>query len=105
MARRPANPPTSPEPEAPFDQRLERLEGLVRELEGGNLGLEDAIQRYEQGVSLLKGCHQTLERFRARVEELSQVDGSLRPFAGDPDSDGDEEDGEDAEGEGRGARR
>jgi exodeoxyribonuclease VII small subunit len=89
MARRSAPPPAESEapqnPEPPFDQRLERLEALVRELESGNLGLEEAIARYEQGVQLLKGCHSTLERFRARVEELSAADGALAPFAADPD--------------------
>lgn len=89
MARRPApqssESEASPSPEPPFDQRLERLEALVRELESGNLGLEESIARYEQGVRLLKGCHATLERFRARVEELSAADGALSPFAGDPD--------------------
>jgi exodeoxyribonuclease VII small subunit len=89
MARRSAPPPAeseaSPSSEQPFDQRLERLEALVRELESGNLGLEEAISRYEQGVQLLKGCHSTLERFRARVEELSAADGALTPFGADPD--------------------
>jgi exodeoxyribonuclease VII small subunit len=72
--------------EPSFDARLERLEGIVKELELGGLGLEPAIERYQEGIELLKQCHRTLEGFRRRVEELTQdASGALRPFDGDPD--------------------
>lgn len=69
-----------------FDVRLERLEGIVRELEDGGLGLEDAIGRYQEGIELLKGCHATLEGYRRRVEELGrEAEAALAPFEDDPD--------------------
>lgn len=68
-----------------FDQRLERLEALVGELENGGLGLEASIARYQEGVKLLRDCRTTLESFRKRVEELGS-DGTSAPFAGDPDA-------------------
>ena len=71
-----------------FDQRLEELEGIVAELEEGGLGLEPAIERYQRGIELLKGCHGTLERYSQRVEELTkEAEGVLRPFEDDPDAD------------------
>jgi exodeoxyribonuclease VII small subunit len=84
----------SNEPERPaepgFDQRLETLERIVRELEDGGLGLETAIERYQQGIGLLKSCHATLEATRRRVEELTDDAGAaLRPLADDPDFDPD----------------
>ena len=72
-------------PETGFDQRLERLEALVGELENGGLGLEASIARYQEGVQLLRECRTTLDSFRKRVEELG-ADGSSTPFAGDPDA-------------------
>ena len=70
----------------PFDERLERLEGIVRELEGGGLGLERSIERYQEGIELLKACHGTLESYRARVEELGrEAESVLTPLADDPD--------------------
>ena len=54
-----------------FDERLQQLEELVSELEGGELSLEDSLARYGRGVELLKACRGQLEAFRARVEELS----------------------------------
>ena len=74
--------------DATFDERLARLSALVSELEQGSLGLEPAIERYQEGVELLKGCHGILARFKRRVEELSgEAEAALKPFAGDPDAD------------------
>ena len=72
-----------------FDERLERLEALVAELEEGGLGLEPAIERYQEGIALLKECHSVLAGYRKQVEELGrEAEESLRPFEGDPDAGG-----------------
>jgi exodeoxyribonuclease VII small subunit len=77
----------SPRPEASFDERLARLESIVGELEGGKLGLEPAIARYQEGVELLKDCQRKLAGLRARVLELGrEAEGALTPFDGDPDA-------------------
>jgi exodeoxyribonuclease VII small subunit len=67
-----------------FDARLARLEEIVAALEDGDLELEQAIERYREGVSLLKGCRELLGGFRKQVEELTR-DAETTPFAGDPD--------------------
>jgi len=70
-----------------FDQRLQRLEGIVAELEGGELDLEAGIGRYQEGIEHLKLCHRTLEAYRQRVEELTkEAEGALAPFKNDPDA-------------------
>jgi exodeoxyribonuclease VII small subunit len=69
-----------------FDDRLARLETIVSELEQGGLGLEPAIERYQEGIQLLKECHVALDSYRRRVEELTREAGAaIRPFEGDPD--------------------
>ena len=87
-----ADPKTKPaargreEPAEPgFDERLARLEGIVGELENGGLGLERSIERYQEGVTLLRECRAVLERYKARVEELSAQGDSVTPYAADPD--------------------
>jgi exodeoxyribonuclease VII small subunit len=71
-----------------FDERLGRLEEIVAELEEGGLGLEDAIERYKEGIEQLSGCHRLLAGYREQVEELTRgAEEALRPFAGDPDAD------------------
>jgi len=69
-----------------FDGKLERLEKIVAELEAGGLGLEPSIERYQEGIELLKQCHTSLGEHRRRVEELTrEAEGAMKPFEGDPD--------------------
>jgi len=69
-----------------FDEKLGRLEALVAELEQGGLGLEPAIERYQEGIQLLKACHGALATYRRRVEELTrEAEAAMKPFEGDPD--------------------
>ncbi|HKC24767.1 MAG TPA: exodeoxyribonuclease VII small subunit [Thermoanaerobaculia bacterium] len=70
-----------------FDERLARLEAIVAELEHGEIALEPAISRYQEGVELLKGCRSLLEGFQKRVEELSaDAEGGTSPYTNDPDA-------------------
>lgn len=79
-------------PEEGFDQRLQRLEAIVAELERGELGLEPALERYQQGIALLRQCHAQLASYRARVQELSAENpGGLAPYAADPDAEDEDE--------------
>jgi len=64
---------------ASFDERLQRLEALVQELEAGGGGLETALQRYAEGVRLLKECREALAAHKKTVEELTAE--GLRPAA------------------------
>lgn len=67
-----------------FDESLERLEEVVGELEEGGLGLEESLERYKEGVGLLKGCRERLASFRAQVEELTAE--GVMDHDGDPDA-------------------
>ena len=91
MARsdRPAEPSSSSPATAPpsFDARLQRIEAIVAELEQKGLDLEPAIERYQEGIELLKQCHLALAQYRQRVEELSaDAEQSLKPYLADPDA-------------------
>ncbi len=78
---------TSGESLGTFDERLESLERIAAGLEGGELGLEQALKQYKQGIGLLRSCRKELEGVRAQVQELSsEPGGDDRPFDGDPDA-------------------
>ena len=55
-----------------FDDGLDRLETLVQKLEGGQLGLEEALREFEAGVNLSKTLQQQLANAQRRVEVLKQ---------------------------------
>ena len=56
-----------------FEQQLASLEKMVAELEEGRIGLAEALARYEEAVSLLRGCYQSLEQAQRKIEILSGV--------------------------------
>ncbi len=53
-----------------FEDALGKLEGIVKELEDGELSLEKSLARYEQGVRLARFCNSKLEEAEKRVEML-----------------------------------
>lgn len=70
----------------PFDDGLDRLEGLVQQLEGGQLSLEDALLRYEEGVLLSRTLQSQLAEAQRKVLVLKQsLGGEYRaePLEGD----------------------
>jgi exodeoxyribonuclease VII small subunit len=71
---------------ADFEKSLDELETLVRNLEQGELSLEQSLTAFERGVKLTRACQQALKSAEQRVEQLVQNDdGTLetRPFSAD----------------------
>ena len=62
-----------------FEAALERLEGIVRKLETGELPLDDSLQAFEEGVRLSTYCHRRLDEVEKKVQ-LLLADGSRVPF-------------------------
>lgn len=61
-----------------FEKALAELEGIVKELERGELSLETSLARYEQGVRLARFCAGKLEEAEKRIEML-QVNEAGEP--------------------------
>jgi len=59
------------EQEIPYEQLIEQLEGVVDQIEGGELGLEDSIKGYEHGIELVKRARIILDRAEQRITELN----------------------------------
>jgi exodeoxyribonuclease VII small subunit len=73
----------NPPPAAPptFEQALTELEKIVRELEDGQVSLEDSLARYERGIALLKLCYNQLQQAEQKIQLLTGVDDEDRPVA------------------------
>ena len=44
-----------------FEQSMKQLEQIVQELESGDLPLEKAIKKFEEGIQLSKSCSKMLD--------------------------------------------
>ena len=61
-----------------FEEALAELEGIVRQLEGGQGKLDDAISAYERGAALKKHCEQKLSEAKAKIEKITlNADGGV----------------------------
>ena len=54
-----------------FESSLLELEKIVRELESGDVGLDESLKRFEQGIELYKKCRLTLEGAEKKIKILS----------------------------------
>ena len=63
----------------PFEQALDELEGLVEQMEAGDLSLEQSVAHFERGMALHRHCQSALEDAEAKVEVLLR-----RSAEGDP---------------------
>ena len=53
-----------------FEDALSRLETLVEKMESGDGTLEQSLDWFEEGMSLIKSCRQELEYAEQKVKEL-----------------------------------
>jgi exodeoxyribonuclease VII small subunit len=53
-----------------FEQSMQDLEKIVKELEAGDLPLERALKRFEEGMTLAQQCSQMLDETEKRVGQL-----------------------------------
>ena len=55
-----------------FEEKLARLEEITTSLENSEIGLEDSIQLFEEGVKLSKECLSVLEKAELKVTTLKK---------------------------------
>src|SRR5688572_19928948 len=81
MAKKTQTPPKT------FEEALAELEQILAEIEGGELGLEESLVKYERGNFLILHCRGVLNSAEKQIELLSRsADGGLdsEPLADAP---------------------
>ena len=71
-----------------FEEAMQTLETIVQELESGDLALEKAMQRFEEGVKLSKFCSAKLDETEKKITLLTanaDGTGNETPFPDDAD--------------------
>ncbi|HUT52580.1 MAG TPA: exodeoxyribonuclease VII small subunit [bacterium] len=81
-----------------FETEMERLEKIVKDMESGDLSLEQSISSFEQGIRIYRECRQYLEAARQRIEVIMGRDESGRPVIEPYEEDVDEDDEDDEQG-------
>jgi exodeoxyribonuclease VII small subunit len=75
-----------------FEQSLKDLENIVKDLETGDLPIEQALKRFEEGMALSKRCGRILDETERKVSQLIQNNEGLvteQDFGGnETDADG-----------------
>ena len=62
-----------------FEKSVAELEDIVRQMEQGDVGLEQSLNLYQRGIALVRGCREALDNAEQRVRELH--DGELSTLA------------------------
>ncbi len=70
----------APQVNLTFEQSLIELERTIHELEDGQLGLDEALARYEQGVGLIKRCYTRLREAEQRILVLAGAEENGQPI-------------------------
>ena len=60
-----------------FEELMEALEGIVQELEKGNLNLDESVAKFEEGMKISKECNKMLESSEKRISILLENDGEI----------------------------
>lgn len=60
-----------------FEDAMKELERIVKDLESGQVKLDDAVKAYERGAALRRHCEAKLSEARAKVEKITGAGKNL----------------------------
>ncbi len=65
-------------PKPTFEAAVTQLEQIVAAIESGQIGLEESLVKYEQGMELVKRCRGILDNAEKRIEQLTATPEGLK---------------------------
>ena len=63
-----------------FEESIKNLEAIVKDLENGNVPLDDAINKFSEAMKLAKLCSEKLKNAEESVNKILKENGSLEDF-------------------------
>ena len=66
--------------EKKFEELMNDLENIIKELETGEVDLESSIEKYTEAMKLVKICGEKLDSATESVNKILHEDGSLSDF-------------------------
>ncbi len=61
-----------------FEEKMEDLEKIVKELEKGDLNLDHSVSKFEKGIQISKECNKILEEAERKITILLNKDGEIK---------------------------
>lgn len=61
-----------------FESRLKKLETIVSKIEAGEMGLEETLKQFEEGMQLARECQELLNQTELRIQKLVEEQGAVR---------------------------
>jgi len=64
-----------------FEDKIKELEGIINELESGEIDLESSIEKYTKAMKLVKECDEKLKSIEEQVNKIINENGELEDFS------------------------
>ena len=55
-----------------IDETLEKLNGIIQQMESGGQSLEESLPSFEEGIRLIKSCNQQIDKVEKKIKILSE---------------------------------
>ena len=66
--------------EETFEEKLSKLDEIVKKLERGDIPLDDAVNEFNSAMKLAKECDEKLKKAEESLNKLIEEDGSMSDF-------------------------
>ena len=66
--------------EETFEEKLSKLDEIVKKLERGDIPLDDAVKEFNSAMMLAKECDEKLKKAEESLNKLIEEDGSMSDF-------------------------
>ena len=50
-----------------YEKKIDQLEQIVKELEGGKISLDESVALFEKGVEITKECFTALGKYKGKI--------------------------------------
>ena len=67
--------------EKTFEENITNLESIVKDLESGNVPLDDAINKFNEAMKLAKECNDKLKNAEDNINKILKENGKLEDFS------------------------
>ena len=67
-----------------FEQAMQELDGIVAQMEKGELPLDEMVETYKRGAELISQCRSHLNQAKSQIQQLEK--NELQPFEYESDS-------------------